>query len=1418
MLHECRFRERMDQVEPDIQAVIDACHELKKSVKLKELFEIILAYGNYCNGGKAAGGAFGFTIESLAKLLDTKCITEGHTLGPESNSVLHYIITQLQTKWEGVMEWPSELSTLEEAKKVSIEICRSEVVQLSTGMGKLKAEIKHYTESPLAIGGRQFLECVKDEFCDIYEEDPIKLMKLLKEMETTFTETVKYLAYPEKGATPDTFFGILYEFKEKFCEAIQSIEDFKAKSDAPKKAAKRKQPPVAKPVDKPPPPQIQLVPDDDLKFIEIVCSKDSAGSETEEDKPLPFAAKLRAKGSTIRAESEKLKYTNRLSAHKLGGKSKLSRKETGDEAVRGLKNYNRHTLAKKKILAVTEEGRQKQEKGEHGYDDETYSGALDDLLDLAKKADFSAIRDAQNTDEACYDDLSGEAQKKSSTSLNLDKPERPPHWRTIVHGSRGGSTNSVSTGLLGRQATMKRTCDLNRKVRALQPGTIPNSISPTGPLRSSRLSHTALATSRPQSMCSSVDFTSTPQPVLVNKTNTTNQISLGTDMLERVPSPAHRRTKPPQQERVACESEGMYTRVHSDSVSNVPPKPSKEDSVEAHNSHEMRGLGCGGWNGQRTTAHSREGDKGTTNECESTDEEAGRRGGHKKKEKGLKGKGKDKSKSRSRSLMSLSASLESLKSSTETLFSKKDSSRSKKGDGVSDAEGYTTGSMTVSESDDNISEANGMDVDGDISSVKHTHKKRSLFHMNRRKGRHADTTDRISEEHSLESATTDGSSAGGLEDSRHDGTDVKPSAVNSGNRSSAKDAHTPKARPGDGRETHSQHTTQHNNTNPTDQHHSTDGFHQSHNPHLKAARPTYDTANASTSSQALTSRLTPSCPSDQSDSDTNRPMVALKPACRPESTVSVGANANADESNGVSGSARQGLSIDEQLAMKKQESARQIDQDTNDATIHSAPRPQYTSTRPRPPTAIRTELHVYPRPAPTAGGCGAEEEGSSTPKRNRKGRSKGEKKGRRKDKEKDKEKGKDKESKAKLKGGIRSFSASLEKLRTSTTNLLAKKKETDNAQGSDRHRKRGTRSGDKAHVRYNSSAEGLASADETDFSPDYFNSTAAVPLTSSDDCLETHSKRKRKTHKHTHHAAGAEPSENNQNRSGKDTDTDTGDEEDRQSYRRSLSSSMNSLRSSTESLFSSAGSLLNLKVKDKRESREHKSQLVDMSEEEAQKLEHVLRGIGSGDRANKPVSTYTPSFAAMAHVPGSTRSQADSGDENGQSRSDTEGEDPNVVLLKQRLRSTPQSRTIYADGESDTTTNSSVQPVTHTPAVANSTTRTDTPSHSREARPARPASRPKKDPSSMRGDSLSSINNQSTTSIIQGPPARPPPLTEDARKSATDLIKKPHNGLERTERCPRRHNIAPLICDGDMHVSDTKELKIKSNKKDYQGT
>lgn len=97
------FEGHSKRLKEDIELALLAINELKSNVKFAKVLELVLNIGNFLNQGTFNGNCFGFTIESLLKLKDTKSPTHPET------SVLHYLAWFIAEKRPRLIDFPEEL-------------------------------------------------------------------------------------------------------------------------------------------------------------------------------------------------------------------------------------------------------------------------------------------------------------------------------------------------------------------------------------------------------------------------------------------------------------------------------------------------------------------------------------------------------------------------------------------------------------------------------------------------------------------------------------------------------------------------------------------------------------------------------------------------------------------------------------------------------------------------------------------------------------------------------------------------------------------------------------------------------------------------------------------------------------------------------------------------------------------------------------------------------------------------------------------------------------------------------------------------------------------------------------------------------------------------------------------------------------
>eukprot|EP00002_Diphylleia_rotans_P038299 TRINITY_DN8693_c0_g1_i2.p1 TRINITY_DN8693_c0_g1~~TRINITY_DN8693_c0_g1_i2.p1 ORF type:complete len:879 (+),score=193.92 TRINITY_DN8693_c0_g1_i2:47-2683(+) len=105
-----RFPSLQEELKAKIENRVTACRELRDSNSLREFLAVVLAFGNYVNGGTARGDAYGFKLEFLTKLKNTKSNDNKRTL-------LQYLIEVFSKVAPDACNLANDLSKLAEACK-----------------------------------------------------------------------------------------------------------------------------------------------------------------------------------------------------------------------------------------------------------------------------------------------------------------------------------------------------------------------------------------------------------------------------------------------------------------------------------------------------------------------------------------------------------------------------------------------------------------------------------------------------------------------------------------------------------------------------------------------------------------------------------------------------------------------------------------------------------------------------------------------------------------------------------------------------------------------------------------------------------------------------------------------------------------------------------------------------------------------------------------------------------------------------------------------------------------------------------------------------------------------------------------------------------------------------------------------------
>jgi len=262
----CCFQEYVDDIFTMINWYDSASNDLIKSKNFKNVLRIILALGNYMNSGNR-GGAYGFQINSIVKLVDTKTVYNGRRI-----SLMNYLANLLQNTYPDVLKFRDELKHIEDGVKVNPSIIQGLFVVMKAGIRDIssllrvlnrqknnnlkkiesnKKEDNNETkdkeltkdnekkEKENGNGNENEDEKEKDifvevmgEFLETAENKSKSLEKMYESAKNQYQKVLKLYGEDSKK-TPEEFFEIFNLFIQEFEEAKQENE--KAEKEAIKK-------------------------------------------------------------------------------------------------------------------------------------------------------------------------------------------------------------------------------------------------------------------------------------------------------------------------------------------------------------------------------------------------------------------------------------------------------------------------------------------------------------------------------------------------------------------------------------------------------------------------------------------------------------------------------------------------------------------------------------------------------------------------------------------------------------------------------------------------------------------------------------------------------------------------------------------------------------------------------------------------------------------------------------------------------------------------------------------------------------------------------------------------------------------------------------------------------------------------------
>ncbi|XP_066220004.1 formin-like protein 1 isoform X3 [Saccopteryx leptura] len=224
------FPDTVQLLMPQLNAVIAASMSIKSSDKLRQILEIVLAFGNYMNSSKR-GAAYGFRLQSLDALLEMKSTDRKQTL-------LHYLVKVITEKYPQLTGFHSELHFLDKAGSVSLDSVLADVRSLQRGLELTQREFVRQDDC-----------VVLKEFLRANSPTMDKLLADSKTAQEAYESVVEYFGENPKTTSPSMFFSLFGRFIKAYKKAEQEVEQWKKEAAAQEAGADtpgRGEPPAPK--------------------------------------------------------------------------------------------------------------------------------------------------------------------------------------------------------------------------------------------------------------------------------------------------------------------------------------------------------------------------------------------------------------------------------------------------------------------------------------------------------------------------------------------------------------------------------------------------------------------------------------------------------------------------------------------------------------------------------------------------------------------------------------------------------------------------------------------------------------------------------------------------------------------------------------------------------------------------------------------------------------------------------------------------------------------------------------------------------------------------------------------------------------------------------------------------------------------
>ncbi|KAG2223934.1 hypothetical protein INT45_009386 [Circinella minor] len=223
MIFRRRFKQELNEILAQLDVLQYAICELRESVRFKKVLRTVLAIGNYLNGHTIRGNAYGFRLDALLKMRDTRA--EGEGSSNTMPTLLHYLVHFLAKSGDDVVDFRDDIVHLEAAAKLSPPTIFASVNALSANLLQINDELNLHRRRRTSVSQIDRFADSMEEF--LMEANPIgnNLKSMTKDIDEKLKELILYYGEDPTTVKSEEFFDIIYTFSSSFAKAQVEIHE-----------------------------------------------------------------------------------------------------------------------------------------------------------------------------------------------------------------------------------------------------------------------------------------------------------------------------------------------------------------------------------------------------------------------------------------------------------------------------------------------------------------------------------------------------------------------------------------------------------------------------------------------------------------------------------------------------------------------------------------------------------------------------------------------------------------------------------------------------------------------------------------------------------------------------------------------------------------------------------------------------------------------------------------------------------------------------------------------------------------------------------------------------------------------------------------------------------------------------------------